>query len=140
MPPPPSPTDPAGLLGRTLDDRYQAIAFVGEGDLGYVYRCEQTALRRACALKVLRPEVQRDRVRLARVMEGSQRVARGKFDAIVPVDDILTTADRTAIAAPPLPPIDPTVVSPAPPTAHPQRLYDQLCTLDPLAAARHSAR
>jgi serine/threonine protein kinase len=100
MPPPPSPADPASLLGHTLDGRYQAVAFIGEGDLGYVYRCEQTALRRACALKVLRPEVQRDRVRLARVMEGSQRVARGKFDAIVPVDDILTTADRTALVMP----------------------------------------
>lgn len=100
MTPPLSTTDPAGLLGRTLDGRYHAVAFVGEGELGYVYRGEQTALRRACALKVLRPEVQRDAARLQRVMEGSQRVARGRFDALVPADDVLTTADRTTLVMP----------------------------------------
>lgn len=100
MPPLTTPADPAGLLGRTLDGRYQALAFVGEGDLGFVYRGEQIALHRACALKVLRPEVQRDPARLQRIMKGSQRVARRRFDALVPADDVLTTADRTTLILP----------------------------------------
>lgn len=100
MTPPLSTADPAGLLGRTLDGRYHAVAFVGEGELGYVYRGEQTALRRACALKVLRPELQRDAARLQRVMGGSQSVARARFDALVPADDVVTTADRTTLILP----------------------------------------
>lgn len=100
MTPHPPSTDPAGLLGRSLDGRYQATAFLGEGELGFVYQAEQTTLRRPCALKILRPEIQRDPERLQRVLQGSQRLTRMRLDAFVRPDDVVLSADETVLVLP----------------------------------------
>ena len=58
--------DHEALLGRTIADRYQIVAFVGAGGMGRVYRARHLGLERDVALKVLAPAYAADRELLAR--------------------------------------------------------------------------
>ncbi len=56
------------MLGKTLS-HYKVIEKIGQGDMGEVYRAEDTNLSREVALKVL-PEQSQDPQRLARAHGG----------------------------------------------------------------------
>ncbi len=52
--PTPSPRDPLGLVGKTVDDKYRVERLVGEGGFGVVYRAEHALWKRPVALKCFR--------------------------------------------------------------------------------------
>ena len=54
-------TAPDPLLGRTVAGRYRIVSLIARGGMGKVYRAEQSALGRLCALKVLAPGEQADK-------------------------------------------------------------------------------
>ncbi len=62
------------LIGRTLA-HYHVTAAIGAGGMGAVYRATDTKLGRDVALKVLPPEVVRDKERLARFQREAQVLA-----------------------------------------------------------------
>ena len=100
MPAPPPSNDPAGLLGCPLGRGYQATAFIGEGDLGFVYQGEHAPSRQTCALKLLRPEIQRDPRRLREVLQSGERLTRMHLDAILRPDEVLRSTDHTVLVLP----------------------------------------
>lgn len=52
------PEDKAGLIGRTLSDRYRIVSLVATGGMGAIYRAEHLLMRKHVAVKVLHPEVE----------------------------------------------------------------------------------
>ena len=57
-PAPHEPADPyQAMVGREIGGRYRITAKLGEGGMGAVFRAEQISLKRAVAVKLLRPEV-----------------------------------------------------------------------------------
>ena len=53
----PSAAGTGDLVGREIAGRYRVTSKLGEGGMGAVYRGEQISLKRAVAIKVLRPEL-----------------------------------------------------------------------------------
>src|SRR5690606_34696900 len=51
------PTEQPELVGREIAGRFRLLAKLGEGGMGAVYRAEQISMKRAVAVKLLRPEV-----------------------------------------------------------------------------------
>ena len=49
------------LIGQTLMKRYRILGKIGEGGMGSVYKAHQTFMDQTVALKVIRPELGRDR-------------------------------------------------------------------------------
>jgi len=56
-----SPPSPAALVGRSIAGRFVVESLIATGGAGSVYRARQLALDRTVALKVLRPDIARDR-------------------------------------------------------------------------------
>lgn len=50
----PLPTDPLGLIGQVIDERYRIEALAAEGGFGYVYRAEHLRWARPVAVKVIK--------------------------------------------------------------------------------------
>lgn len=48
------------LIGATIADRYRIVSLIARGGMGKVYRAEQSALGRICALKLLVPDERRE--------------------------------------------------------------------------------
>lgn len=76
------------VSARPEPGRYEALGELGRGGAGEVLRVYDRALERLVALKTLRPELQNDRVMLARFVHEAQIVAQIEHPAIVPVYDI----------------------------------------------------
>lgn len=57
---------PESLVGRTLGGQYRVLSVLASGGMGTVYVAEQTNLHRKVAVKVLRPDAQKDESLVAR--------------------------------------------------------------------------
>src|SRR5262249_58844289 len=66
----------SALIGREIAGRFRILAKLGEGGMGAVYRGEQISLKRAVAVKVLRPEVSQNQMILRRVSPGAAAGAK----------------------------------------------------------------
>jgi serine/threonine protein kinase len=83
-----APFDRQGrLLGRTVDDRYHLVEFLGSGGMGELYVAQHVRLGRRFALKVLRAELCRDRRFVERFERESRTVASLESEHIVGIVD-----------------------------------------------------
>ncbi len=64
------------LKGKVLADRYRILDRLGEGGMGAVYKVQHTRMGKVMALKLLRPELSRNRSALERFQQEAQLVAR----------------------------------------------------------------
>ncbi|MGF1468213.1 MAG: serine/threonine protein kinase [Sandaracinaceae bacterium] len=87
------PSDP--LIGTTVDGRYRIEGVLGQGGMGIVYRATHTALNKALAVKVLRPEVTRDPEILARFRQEAQSASAIGNHHIIDISDFGALPDRS---------------------------------------------
>ena len=64
------------LKGKVIADRYKLIDRLGEGGMGAVYKVQHTRMGKVMALKVLRPELSKQRSAVERFQQEAQLVAR----------------------------------------------------------------
>jgi serine/threonine-protein kinase len=64
------------LVGREIAGRYRIVKKLGEGGMGAVYRGEQLSLKRAVAVKVLKPELGSNQMILRRFNAEAEAVAK----------------------------------------------------------------
>ncbi len=72
----PAAVDGPNLIGTEIADGYRIIQKLGEGGMGAVYRGEQIALKRAVAIKLLRPELSANEQLLHRFRSEATAVAK----------------------------------------------------------------
>jgi serine/threonine protein kinase len=77
---PPEKPDEIGRLGT-----YRVLKLLGEGGMGFVYHAEDTVLRRAVALKVMRPEVAAKATAKERFLREGRAAAALNNDHIVTI-------------------------------------------------------
>jgi serine/threonine protein kinase len=66
----------SALIGRELAGRFRILAKLGEGGMGAVYRGEQMSLKRAVAVKLLKPELSQNEQLLRRFSTEAEAVAK----------------------------------------------------------------
>jgi eukaryotic-like serine/threonine-protein kinase len=74
--------------GSVVAGKYRIEGVLGEGGMGRVYAARQTGLERPVAVKVLRPELARDAVALARFHREARLVASLMSEHVVRVHDL----------------------------------------------------
>jgi tRNA A-37 threonylcarbamoyl transferase component Bud32 len=74
------------LLGVTLGS-YRVVSAIGKGGMGEVYRAEHTLLGRAVAIKILLPEMSRDRQLVERFFNEARAAAKLRHPGVVEVFD-----------------------------------------------------
>src|SRR2546428_11579604 len=80
------PPDSADVQ-RAIGDRYELLAPVGAGGMGFVYSARHRALGHIVAVKVLPPEVAASEMRLKRFQQEAALAASLAHPPIVPVYD-----------------------------------------------------
>ena len=85
------------LTGRTIG-RYSVLEPLGEGGMGVVYKAKDTRLGRVVALKVMRPDPQRDAVQKRRFLREAQAASALNHPGIVTVYEIDADAGLDYIA------------------------------------------
>jgi serine/threonine protein kinase len=75
------------FVGTVIDRRYEVVGKVAEGGMGSVYRAKDLRLKKDAALKILHPELARDKKLTARFENEAVTVARLKHPNIVQVYD-----------------------------------------------------
>jgi predicted Ser/Thr protein kinase len=85
------------LIGRTLK-HYRFDSLLGQGGMGVVYRCLDTRLDRAVALKILAPDLTADPERRKRFLREARAAARISHPAIAQVYDVDEHDGTTFIA------------------------------------------
>src|SRR5256885_6461245 len=96
------PPDSADVQ-RAIGDRYELLAPVGAGGMGYVYSARHRALGHVVAVKVLPPEAAASEMRLKRVQQEAALAASLAHPHIVPVYDFGSRARVTVLILPFLP-------------------------------------
>jgi eukaryotic-like serine/threonine-protein kinase len=87
------------MIGREIAGRYRMLAKLGEGGMGTVYRAEQISLKRAVAVKLLRPEVVGNQVLLRRFNAEAEAVAKLSHPNTVSIYDFGQDTDGTLFIA-----------------------------------------
>jgi len=75
-------------LTRALGDDYRVEGLIGQGGFGRVYAATDVRLRRAVAIKVIRPELAGARAFLERFQKEGMALAKFRHPGIVPIYDI----------------------------------------------------
>jgi len=73
------------LIGTLLEGRFQIERLLGEGGMGRVYVADETRLRRRCALKVLLPELSKDKDCVERFLREAQSIAQIHHENVVDI-------------------------------------------------------
>lgn len=81
------------LAGQVVDDRWQVLRQIGEGGMGAVYEAQDRQLSRRVAVKVVHPELARDRAYVGRLRLEAQHAARINDGRVVAVFYVGETAD-----------------------------------------------
>ncbi len=87
------------MIGRELVGRFRILAKLGEGGMGAVYRGEQISLKRAVAIKVLRPELSANQQLLRRFSAEAEAVAKLDHPNTVKVYDFGQDTDGSLFIA-----------------------------------------
>ena len=87
------------MIGREIAGRFRILSLLGEGGMGAVYRGEQISLKRAVAVKVLRPELSANQLLLARFSAEAQAVAKLDHPNTVKVYDFGQDRDGSLFIA-----------------------------------------
>ena len=89
----------AELAGKEIAGRYRILTKLGEGGMGAVYRGEQISLRRAIAVKLLRPELSANPTLLRRFSAEAEAVAKLSHPNTVNVYDFGQDTDGSLFIA-----------------------------------------
>ena len=84
--------------GNTLGNRYELISKIGEGAFATTWRAQDRRLQRIVAIKVLRPELARDKDFAARFTREAQTAASISSEHTVQIFDVGADGDRRWIA------------------------------------------
>ncbi|MGE0548604.1 MAG: protein kinase [Kofleriaceae bacterium] len=87
------------MLGREIAGRYRIVSKLGEGGMGAVFRAEQISLKRAVAVKLLRPEVAASPLLLRRFNAEAEAVAKLSHPNTVNIYDFGQDTDGTLFIA-----------------------------------------
>ena len=87
------------MIGREILGRFRILAMLGEGGMGAVYRGEQMSLKRAVAIKVLKPELSANQMLLRRFSAEAAAVAKLDHPNTVKVYDFGQDADGSLFIA-----------------------------------------
>ena len=87
------------LVGREIAGRYRIDKKLGEGGMGAVYRGEQISLKRAVAVKLLRPELGTNQMILRRFNAEAEAVAKLNHPNIVNIYDFGQDRDGSLFIA-----------------------------------------
>ncbi len=87
------------LVGKEIAGRYRIVAKLGEGGMGAVYRGEQISLKRAVAVKVLKPELGANQMVLRRFNAEAEAVAKLSHPNTVNIYDFGQDSDGSVFIA-----------------------------------------
>ncbi len=87
------------LVGKEIAGRYRIIKKLGEGGMGAVYRGEQISLKRAVAVKLLRPELGNNQMVLRRFNAEAEAVAKLSHPNTVNIYDFGQDSDGSLFIA-----------------------------------------
>ena len=87
------------MIGREIVGRFRIVSKLGEGGMGAVYRGEQISLKRAVAIKVLRPELSANQQLLRRFSAEAEAVAKLDHPNTVKVYDFGQDTDGSLFIA-----------------------------------------
>jgi serine/threonine-protein kinase len=87
------------ITGREIAGRYRIIKKLGEGGMGAVYRGEQISLKRAVAVKLLRPELGSNQLILRRFNAEAEAVAKLSHPNTVNIFDFGQDTDGSLFIA-----------------------------------------
>jgi len=96
----PDPSDPLGLTGQLLDDRYLVAEKIGEGGMAFVYRAHDRGTGEPVAVKVLLPELIRDGTSMARVRQEAELGARLAHPNICHIIRFVENGDLVCLVMP----------------------------------------